>query len=165
MRVLCCDFDGVLHPRHARDVPFGTIPTRLFEWVDVLEALLAPHDDVFLVVHSPWRYEWSDAELRAPLGGLAARCLGSVPKGPKRAAIDAWLQRNPSVMSYRILDDEPKGFGDPQPPELIVCHPDTGIYDWRVRQQLRAWLHENDGAGRTDDVHSLWSETHPETPV
>jgi hypothetical protein len=141
MRVLSCSFDGVLPPRHARYVPFGTVPSRLFEWLDILEALLAPHDDVFVVVHSDWRHEWTDGELVAALGGLAPRVLGTVPKGPTYPSILQWLRRHPTITSYLLLDDDAKAFPDPPPPELILCHPETGIYDWRVRQQVRAWLH------------------------
>lgn len=147
MRVLFCGFDGVLHPQRAAHVPFGEVPTRLFEWVDVLEALLAPHDDVFVVVHSGWRNEMTAAEVAAPLRRLGARYLGVVPCGPKYPSILRWLRCNPSVDDYRILDDEAKEF--PQPPlrQLLLCHPETGIYDWRVRQQLRQWLHQPIGAG------------------
>jgi len=141
MRVLFCGFDGVLHPQRALAVPFGTVPERVFEWVDVLELLLAPHDDVFVVVHTRWRNEWTDGELALPLQRLGSRFLGSVPKGPRYASILQWLQRNRSVSSFRILDDDAREFPDPPPAQLVLCHPDTGIYEWRVRQQLRDWLH------------------------
>jgi hypothetical protein len=141
MRVLFCGFDGVLHPQRAASVPFGVVPHRLFEWVDVLEALLAPHDDTFVVVHSRWRHEWTDAELAAPLRPLGTRFLGSVPPGPRHAAIVQWLAGHRWVSSYRILDDEAREFPDPPPAQLVLCHPDTGIYDRRVRQELRDWLH------------------------
>jgi hypothetical protein len=141
MRVLFCGFDGVLHPQRAAAVPFGVVPERLFEWVDVLELLLAPHDDVFLVVHSRWRHEWTDGELAQPLRRLGSRFLGSVERGPKYPSILRWLQRNRSVSSYRNVDDDAKAFPDPPPAQLVLCHPDTGIDDRRVRQQLREWLH------------------------
>jgi hypothetical protein len=142
MRVLFCGFDGVLHPRHAAHVPFGEVPERLFEWVEVLEALLAPHDDVFIAVHSHWREEMTAAEVAAPLKPLGSRYLGAVPRGQTYASILRWLGCNPSVSAYRILDDEAKAFPQPPPAQLLLCHPETGIYDWRVRQQLREWLHE-----------------------
>jgi len=50
-------------------------------------------------------------------------------------------QLPPIGQSYRILDDEAKEFPDPPPAQLLLCHPDTGIYEWRVRRELRAWLH------------------------
>jgi transposase InsO family protein len=163
MRVLFCEFDGVLHPRSARCVRFDEVPTRLFEWLDVLQALLAPHDDVFLVVHSDWRHEWSDSELAAALPGLECRLLDSAPRGPKDSAIAQWLSRNPSVTSHLILDDDAKAFPDPQPPELVLCHPETGIYDWRVRQQLREWLHSPQLFRKPRTTTS--PSTHPETPA
>jgi hypothetical protein len=44
------------------------------------------------------------------------------------------------VSSYRILDDSPVAFGDPPPPELILCDPRTGLSEPHVQQQLREWL-------------------------
>jgi len=143
MRVIFSGFDGVLHPQHAAHVHFGERPVRLFEWVDILEALLAPHDDAFVVAHSHWRDELTDGELGEALKPLKSRFLGSVPRGPRYDGIRAWLARNPSVVSFRILDDEPHQFPDPPPAELVVCHPQTGVYEWRVRRELREWLHEH----------------------
>jgi len=143
MRVVFSGFDGVLHPQGAANVPFGVVPERLFEWVDILEALLAPHEDAFLVVHSHWRHEYTEGEIAAALHPLRPRLLGCVPKGPRYESIRQWLARNRSVDSFRILDDEPKEFPEPPPAELVLCHPDTGVYDWRVRQQLREWLHQS----------------------
>lgn len=142
MRVIFSGFDGVLHPQHAVHFEFGQWPARLFEWVDILEALLAPHEDVFVVAHSHWRQELTDGELAEALRPLKHRFLGSVPRGPRYPGIRAWLQRNPSVQAYRILDDQPHEFPSPPPAQLLVCHPETGVYDWRVRHELRCWLHD-----------------------
>jgi len=141
MRVLFCGFDGVLHPRDAARVPFGIAPTRLFEWVDVLAALLAPHPETFVVVHSAWRHEFAPMELAPALGPIAGQWLGCVPPGPTHPAILAWLARNPTVDTYRVLDDDPRQFPDPPPPQLLLCHPNTGVHEARVQRQLRAWLH------------------------
>lgn len=141
MRVIFSGIDGVLHPRHAAAVAYDEVPERLFEWVDIVESLLAPHDDVFLVIHGEYGYEWTDAELCSALRSLAGRFMGSVPKGPRYPSILEWLGRNPSVTSCRILDDEPKQFPAPPPDELLLCHPETGIYEWKVRRQLQRWLH------------------------
>jgi len=141
MRVVFSGVDGVLHPWASAHAAFGEVPQRLFEWVDVLEALLAPHDDVFVVLHSHWREELTDGELAQALREVGPRYLGSVPRGPRYDGIRAWLARNPTVDSFRILDDDARAFPDPPPGELLLCHPDSGIYDWRVRRQLQAWLH------------------------
>ena len=52
----------------------------------------------------------------------------------------AWLARHPTVSSYIILDDSPLAFGDPPPPELILCDPRTGLSEPRVQAQIREWL-------------------------
>ena len=141
MRVIFCGVDGVLHPWNAAAVAFGEVPQRLFEWTDILGCLLAPHDDVFVVVHSRLRHEWTDTELRDALKPVANRFLGSVPHGPRYPSILEWLGRHRSVSSYRILDDEAHEFPDPPPAQLLLCHPEGGIYEWRIRRQLQQWLH------------------------
>ena len=142
MRIVFSGLDGVMHPWRASRVGFGDVPVRLFEWLDVLEALLAPHEDVFVVLHSHWRHEMTDGELAAALRCIGDRFLGSVPKGPRYSGILQWLAKNPSVSSFRILDDQASEFPQPPPAELVLCHPEAGIYDWKVRRQLQEWLHE-----------------------
>lgn len=64
MRILFLDFDGVLHPG---DPEFDG---EKFCWLPVLERLLIAHVDVRIVVHSSWRYDHTDAELKQLLGRL-----------------------------------------------------------------------------------------------
>lgn len=134
MRILFLDIDGVLHP--ATD----DAPVELFCWFDHLFALLSAQPDVFIVVHSTWRYTHTPQEIGDLLGVLSKNFLGVVPRGQRHEAIQWWLSQNPSVQSYRILDDQPREFGAQPPPELVVCHPLTGVSAPEVLQQLRHWL-------------------------
>lgn len=68
MRLVFLDFDGVLHP-----VEPASLGLTQFCWLHILSQLLVGHDDVRLIVHSTWRYEYKDAELRAFLGPLGNR--------------------------------------------------------------------------------------------
>jgi hypothetical protein len=147
MRVLFLDFGGVTHPSGADDersagrratASLGRLD--VFCWFDILIGLLAGHADVFVVVHSNWRYACSPQEIGDLLGDLGRRYLGCTPPGDRYASILAWLARNPDVESYRILDDTARAFTDPPPPELILCDPRTGLSEPRVQAQLRAWL-------------------------
>jgi hypothetical protein len=158
MRILFLDFDGVLHPlglkartdRMVKGKPVATvIPVDFFCWVPLLEELLAPHPDVRLVVHSSWRDNHAEAALGAYLGPLKDRYLGATcPEVPKLESIHAWLQVNPHVRSYRILDDAVAEFVTPAAdecetlpvPELIATEWDTGIQLPAVQAQLNAWL-------------------------
>ena len=60
----------------------------------MLEALLVNAPDVKLVVHSTWRYSYTDAEMRELLGPLSGRFLGSAPRMPREQAIELVLQAN-----------------------------------------------------------------------
>ena len=69
MRILFLDFGGVTHPcgtdDEARAVHRGSVTAGVrldvFCWFDILPTLLAPHDDVYVVVHSNWRFSHSAA--------------------------------------------------------------------------------------------------------
>lgn len=134
MRVLFVDIDGVMHP-------FGCAVDQLFAWRGLLDELIAEHDDLVLVVHSTWRYEYSLDELREFLG---ARVADSTPRGPRWDSIQWWMSQNyKTVSSWRVLDDAPVEFPDPPPPQLIVCDSATGLSDDGVQAQLRNWLEED----------------------
>lgn len=141
MRVLFLDFDGCVHPAGVlvNQRPYA-VPVDLFEWMPVLHALLEPHPDVFIVVHSPWRHTYPADEIGDMLGDLDPRYLGVTPLMHSRwESINLWLSRN-SASSWRILDDAPNDFPDPPPLELIVCHPLTGLSAKYVQAQLSDWL-------------------------
>lgn len=148
MRVLFLDFGGVLHPSGTDDdaraaragAGAGLARLDMFCWFDILAGLLAAFPDVFVVVHSNWRHVSSPEEIGDLLGDLGKRYLGCVPPGDRYAAIRAWLARHPGVEAWCILDDAARAFGDPPPPELILCDPRTGVSEPRVQDQLRAWL-------------------------
>lgn len=148
MRIVFLDFGGVTHPNASDDearavhrgTALGQVRLDAFCWFDILPGLLAGHDDVFVVVHSNWRFSHSPEEIGDLLGSLGNRYLGTTPKGERYACIQAWLARHPTVASYIILDDSPSSFGDPPPPELILCDPRTGLSEPRVQQQIKHWL-------------------------
>jgi hypothetical protein len=151
MRVLFLDFDGCVHPAcllatQSHDAltrslgPFDyTVPVDLFAWLPLLIEMLAPHPDVFIVVHSSWRETYPAAEIGDMLGDLGRRYLGVTPPGPKWESLTTWLARN-TATSWRILDDAPREFPDPPPLELIVCHPLAGLSAPEVQAQLTDWL-------------------------
>lgn len=135
MRVLFLDFDGVLTKVAAEDEPVV-----LFEWLPLLAALLDPWPDVRIVVHSTWRYDHTDDELRGLLGPLSARFVGMVPRGPRAEAIRWFLYSNPAITDYLVLDDScaefPQDFSGP----LVICDPLFGVSDARVREAIAGWL-------------------------
>lgn len=135
MRVLLVDFDGVLHSAGTE-----TDGVRHFEWLPILTRLLAPWPDVFVAVHSTWRYTHRPDELRDLLGALGDRFLGCVPRGPRAESIRWFIHLNPHIESFLVLDDAPAEFSPDFSAELVVCNPLLGVSDPRVQARISEWL-------------------------
>lgn len=107
MRLLFLDFDGVLHSSRAE------LDGKYFRWLPALEKLLVNFPDVKIVVHSTWRYDHTDDELRQLLGGLGERFVGSAPRGPREQVIQMVLQANKGKFTdYLVVDDAPHEFSE-----------------------------------------------------
>lgn len=134
MRVLFLDFDGVLHPAKSE------LDAERFCWLPLLEALLATHKDIAVVVHSTWRYEYRDEELRELLGKVGELVVGSAPRGPREQAIESVLQANKGrLTSYLVLDDAPDEFTQGKLNALFVDG-SVGVSDPTVQEAIAAWL-------------------------
>lgn len=59
-------------------------PVVLFEWLPFLAKLLVSRAEVRIVVYGTWRYDHTDEELRNPLGPLADKFIGTIPRGLRR---------------------------------------------------------------------------------
>lgn len=136
MRALFIDFDGVLHP--AGDGLEDVGP--LFVWLPLLAEALARHEDVLVVVHSTWRYQYTLQELQELLASLSVDTT-TAPRGPRAEAIRWFLQMNPTVTTHRILDDDGKEF-DPLPDELLLCNSRQGLTTPGVLEELKSWLRQ-----------------------
>lgn len=137
-RVLSLDFDGVLHP--AGD---GQESVEHFVWLPLLARSLATSPDVAILVHSTWRYQYTEREVRVLLAALGSRQVSLAPRGPRYEAIQWWLHLNPGVRSYRVLDDAAAEFPTPHPEELVLCSPELGITTPGVLDQLDSWLQDS----------------------
>lgn len=133
MRLVFLDFDGVLHPLEAE------VEGR-FCWLPVLAELLSTHPDVRIVVHSTWRYEYTDQELRGFLGPLGPRFVGSAPRAPREQAIETVLQANKSVRAHLVLDDDRREFSVSRV-NLVLLDSQRGLSDELVQAAIRKWLH------------------------
>ena len=135
MRLLFLDFDGVVHPLDPE-----SLGLQHFCWLPVLTRLLEPHDDVGIVVHSTWRYDHTDKELRMLLGPIGPRFVGSAPRAPRELAIEMVLGANKgTVFSHLVLDDDSKEFSR-STVNLLLVEPHLGISDVRVQAALSKWL-------------------------
>ena len=143
MKTLFLDFDGVLHNESAADNLWeaGSIlaDSDCFAFIDHLATLLDGHS-VDVVVHSGWRLggQFTHDELRAFLRKLGSRFQG-ITLGEQRYDSILRYIADHGVTDYRILDDADFLF-PPDLPELIVCHPTTGMSDPAVQERLCEWL-------------------------
>ena len=151
-RALFLDFDGVLHPAgltvHDVRQPVERIRAMrpdLFCHVELVDALLRPHPDVEVWVHSGWRLHHPVQTIAPLLGPLAARLQGITQGVSRHDSIREAVAAH-RIDDYRILDDLPGEF-DGTPDELILCDPALGVSCPTVRQRLSAWLAQ--GAARS----------------
>lgn len=134
MRVIFLDFDGVLHPVEA-----GSLGLEYFCWLPVLYELLAKHADVRVVVHSTWRYEYSDEQLQTLLGPVGTKFVGSTPRGPRELAIETVLQANKSIRHHLVLDDAREEFSGTRV-NLVLTDSQLGLSDKRAQKAIAKWL-------------------------
>jgi HAD domain in Swiss Army Knife RNA repair proteins len=134
MRLIFLDFDGVLHPLEPE-----SLGLQRFCWLPVLIGLLRGHDDVQIVVHSTWRYEYTNPELHALLGPLGTRFAGSAPRAPREQAIETVLQANRAIRHHLVLDDDAREFSGAEV-NLLLLDSQRGISDEQAQTEVAAWL-------------------------
>lgn len=155
-KVLYLDFDGVLHDdevyfQRGRGIYIKTPGRTLFEWMPILEALLAPHPDVAIVLSTSWvrvlSFNRAKMYLSAP---LQQRVIGAtfhsrwmrntefamLPRGVQ-VAQDV-RQRNPGT--WFAVDDEEADWPAWCRDKLIVTKPNLGLSDVAVQDAMRTTL-------------------------
>ncbi len=135
MRLMFIDFDGVLHPVENANLQGGH-----FCWLPILVKMLEHYDDVRVVVHSSWRYEYTDQELRELLGPLGGALIGSAPRMRREHAIESVLLANKTLLtSHLVLDDDAREFTSSKL-NLVLCQPHLGLSDVKVQTAVESWL-------------------------
>lgn len=134
MRLIFLDFDGVLHPLQPE-----VSQLERFCWLPTLEALVGSFPDVYIVVHSTWRYEYTEPELRQMLGSLGHRFVGCAPRAPRQQAIEMVLQANRGVRGHLVLDDDPREFSG-STLNVVLLDPQRGLSDETAQSAIRNWL-------------------------
>jgi hypothetical protein len=131
--ILFLDFDGVLHPDPCFDA------RRMFERVPLLTAVLARFPQAGIVLTTSWRSDRSLAQLREPLGALAARVLGATPHYssfsapaslqpyPRQAECQQWLIETSAVEREWIALDDRASLFAPDCDRLIECDSARGL--------------------------------------
>jgi hypothetical protein len=158
VRIVFTDFDGVMHPASAavdlkrsfiQQASIAELHARgLFVHTPVLaQALKGAHDseELRVVVHSSWRANFRDDEIRRIIPELAPWMLGTVgfPTLARDAAIVKWLEMmGEKVTDYLVLDDVPQLFagGAAKWANLVLCDPEKGLAEPRVQEELKKFL-------------------------
>ncbi|MES2534327.1 MAG: HAD domain-containing protein [Pseudomonadota bacterium] len=156
MKILYLDYNGVLHDdkvmrNRKRGLYIATEGRSFFEWMPVLEELLAPHPDVKIVLSTSWvRSLGFDATKRELTEALQARVIGStfhhpnvrqsefdtMPRGLQIVA-DA-ERRKPS--NWCALDDDDSGWPAACRDRLIKTPGHAGLSDLATQELARSML-------------------------
>lgn len=117
MKVIFLDFDGVLNSeasfRYELRRKNNRIPDSLSDVAcSNLQYILEQDADIRIVISSTWRKMHTLEELRNFLGGRfvnGAKVIGKTPavfSGDRGHEINLWLEDNPNVTKYVIIDDD-----------------------------------------------------------
>ena len=157
MRVLFLDFDGVLHPADVWLEPNGRMRLgdlaeghALFEHAQLLADLLAPHDDVKVVLSTSWvsgrGFELTLSQLPPELSkkvigatfdpAIHGKGFGDIARG-YQVQSDAQKRR---LTNWVALDDDARDWPEEDLGRLIQTDPMRGLGDPDVFERLRAWL-------------------------
>ncbi|RJG05351.1 hypothetical protein D3870_04340 [Noviherbaspirillum cavernae] len=155
-KILYLDFDGVLHDEavyfHPRRGIYLATPGRvLFEWIPILEQLLAPHPSVAIVLSTSWvRVRSFDYAKRQLSPGLQERVIGAtfhkremrkeefvfLPRGGQIA--NDVFRRGPK--SWFAIDDDHLGWPSWCRDNLIQTDGNLGISAPQTQEAIREML-------------------------
>jgi hypothetical protein len=154
--VLYLDFDGVLHHENVnfnpkRGIYLGAPGCTFFEWMPILERLLAPHPRVQIVLATAWVQRRSFAFAKKQLSpALQARVIGATyhQRGMRedeflnlsrgaQIANDVY-RRSPA--SWFALDDDDIGWPEGYRSHLIRTDGRLGISDPAIQEAVRVRL-------------------------
>lgn len=158
MKICYLDYDAVLHDgnvlrNRVKGMYIKTPGRSFFEWMPILEDLLAPYPDLKIVLSTTWVRELGFKEAQFELSAsLRARVIGSTFLHPKivKAAFDTmprgmqiWgdvERRNPS--HWFALDDDAFGWPVWCKENLIQTSSQAGLSDQAVQERVRQRLVE-----------------------
>lgn len=137
------DFDGCLHPQGtpALDEDFRPIDNpALFQWLPILERILAPFPDVKIIISSDWRALMDDPTLIRLLGSLGPRFDGVVEIRRSPRAEELLLEATRRGLEHWIALDDHTSVRESDDPRFVRCDPLMGISDPNVQAELEAKL-------------------------
>lgn len=121
------------------DLPHEVEKRELFRWLPALVEVLEDKPDVFLFIHSSWRLVYDERRIREVLNPISPWLAGVTPPDIKGRldSINHCIQKF-DISDYVILDDNNVEI-PPDHPNLILCHPATGLSAPDVKVKLSSW--------------------------
>lgn len=163
MNILYLDYNGVLHDsqvmRNRKRGLYLAKPEKIFfEWMPILDELLAPYEDLKIVLSTSWvravDFNTAKYELSA---GLRDRVIGSTFHHPGLLQSDFdTMSRGQQIMedvkrrqptAWFALDDDTFGWPAAQRDRLIATDGAVGVSDPAVQEAIRAMLASLPAAG------------------
>lgn len=156
MKILYLDYNGVLHDARVlrnrkRGMYLGTPGKTFFEWMPILEDLLAPYPDVKIVLSTSWVRSLGFNDAIDELGrGLQDRVIGSTFHHPGllQSAFDT-MSRGRQIIgdverrkpeSWFALDDDTSDWPEKYRDRLIATRGDLGLSDPLIQDQVKKML-------------------------
>ena len=158
MNICYLDYDAVLHDgnvlrNRTRGMYFKTPGRTFFEWMPILEDLLAPYPDLKIVLTTTWVSELGFKEAKFELSeSLRDRVIGSTYLHPKivKAEFDI-MPRGMQILAdverrkpshWFALDDDAFGWPARFKENLIQTSDQLGLSDPAVQERVRQRLAE-----------------------
>lgn len=156
MKICYLDYDAVLHDgnvlrNRTRGMTIKTPGRTFFEWMPVLDELLAPYPDLKIVLSTTWVRELGFNEAKHELSSsLQDRVIGSTFLHPKIIKVEFdTMPRGMQILGdverrkpthWFALDDDAFGWPARYTQHLIRTNPQTGLSDPAVQQCVRQRL-------------------------
>ena len=155
MKLLYLDYDGVLHDDavyyHPTKGIYIQTPNRvLFEWMYILEDLLQPHPDIFIVLSTSWvrmkSFEFAKNKLSTTLQN---RVVGATfHRETQKLEFDFQSRANQILadvkrrqpISWCAIDNDSIGWPIEYRENLILTMDRLGISDEQTRREIREKL-------------------------
>jgi len=156
LRLLYLDYDGVLHDAEVfqhpkRGIYIATPGHILFEWMSILEQILAPHPTVRIVLSTSWvRMKGFTYAKRQLSPNLQSKVIGATfhkrhmnslsfaerPRGVQ--ILGDVIRRRPT--SWLAIDDEYEGWPEAHIERLICTDGARGLSERAVQDELKQKL-------------------------
>ena len=156
MNILYLDYNGVLHDslvmrNRKRGLYLAKPDKTFFEWMPILDELLAPVDDLKIVLSTSWvravdfdtaKYELTSALRDRVIGstfhhpGLLQSVFDTMPRGQQ--IVEDALRRQPT--NWFAIDDDAFGWPTAYRDRLIETRGAFGLSDPDVQDAIRAML-------------------------